>query len=216
MKKFVIFLFAVLTTILFWGSCSSNKTNDYDDTDISQSMKNGISEHSSAIASYMILLENFCAESDIIRFALRDLDNDGIPELLIIQEDENALNAVLTVYSYGDNVYKIGDYSNTENSFKSILRFSNNSKFPGLFDFCWGGGIDHYTYLTIKEGKLVSEYIWYEDRTVEPSQKVEISSNKQLINECIDVYTNWDSPDNLLEIYFINDDNISQIPMLYP
>jgi len=136
---------------------------------------NDTNKYSSTLLAYRIFLENFQAESVINCFALRDLDGDGIPELLIIQQDGTALNAVLSVYSYAETVYKIGDYSNTGKSFKSVLRFSNNRIFPGLFDFWWGGGIEHYAYLTIKEGKLVSEYLWYEDRTVEPPQKNEIS-----------------------------------------
>ncbi|MCL2157916.1 MAG: hypothetical protein FWH48_00745 [Oscillospiraceae bacterium] len=97
-------------------------------------------ENPPALAAYEALLAGFHAESDIACFAMRDLDGDGAPELLIVQEDKNALNAVLSVYAYCDEVYKIGDYSNAGKSFKSALRFSGNPMFPGLFDFWLGGG----------------------------------------------------------------------------
>jgi len=149
-------------------------------------------------------------------FALRNLDNEETPELLIIQQDENALNAVLTVYAYNGNVHKIGDYSNQKESFVGGFRFSNKLEFPGLFECWWGGGVEHYGYLSVKEKQLVFEDLWRMNLTSDTPQKTEISGNKELINESINVFPSDDNTDNLLEMHLVNNENIDKIIQKQP
>ena len=167
---------------------------------------------------YAVFLRNLPVLGDnmIFSFFLRDLDNSGVPELMIVQMNQTAHDDVLTAYSYDGEVYKIGDYSNPKKSFTDWFRFSNSPAFPGLFE-CWvGGGVEHYGYLSVKEGKLTYEYLWYDDRTKEPPQQIEISGNKLLIDESIDAFPPYDYTDNLLETYLVNDNNIDGIISLSP
>lgn len=161
--------------------------------------------------AYAEFLRNFPGLTDnVVRcFSLRDLDDNGIPELIIIQGNGVA-NAVLTVYSYDGNVYKIGDYTDPKIGV-SGLRISNNPIYPGLFTLWWGGGVEHYGYLKIGEGLLKHEDLWYMDRTKEPPQQNEISDDKQLINESIKAHPSYEYTDNLLNMHLINDDNINAI-----
>ena len=50
------------------------------------------------------------SESNVPYFSLRDIDGNGVPELIIVQV-EDVITAVLNVYSYDDNVKKVGEYS---------------------------------------------------------------------------------------------------------
>ena len=151
-------------------------------------------------------------ENTIYSYAVRDLDDCGVSELLLFQQDSrNALNAVLTVYSYDGNVYKIGQYSNLKGSFIGGFRLSENPLFPGLFEVWWGGGEDHYGYLSIEDGELVYEYLWHDDRTIEPPHQTMFSDNQEIINESFHLHLLDNSTDNLLEIYLINSENIDEI-----
>lgn len=138
------------------------------------------------------------------QFSWWDLDNNDIPELII--EQANIDGGILTVYSYDGNAYEVGNYSNSKIGV-SGLRFSNNPEFPGLFTLWWGGGVEHYGYLTVNNRELIYEDLWYMDGLKE-SYKNEISDNKKLINESINVESIEDS---LLEMYLINEDGINEI-----
>jgi hypothetical protein len=143
-------------------------------------------------------------------FSLRDLNNDGVPELIIAQRNEKSMDAVLTVYTYDGNVYKIGDYSNPKKSFISWFYFSKNPMFPGLFEYWWDEDAYHYGYLSVKEGKLVYEYLYYIDvAKMEMPQRKWISNDEQLINESIDVHPEYEYTDNLLNSYHITEENIT-------
>jgi len=65
------------------------------------------------LTAYSALLRGLPAPNDKLfhEFSLRDLDSDGIPELMLLRSDGIGIDAVLTVYSYNNNVYKVGDYS---------------------------------------------------------------------------------------------------------
>lgn len=150
------------------------------------------------------------SDNNTYTFALRDLDNNKMPEIIILKHNGNALNAVYTVYSYDDNIYKAGDYSNPAGQCVTGLCFSNNSMFPGLFE-CWEAeGVEHYGYLSVTKGKLIYEDLWYMNRTSDPPHQVEISNNKQLINESIATFPPYEYSDNLLEMYPVNDENIDE------
>ncbi len=149
------------------------------------------------------------ADKDVQTFSLRDLDNDGVIELIIIESD-GVVEALLSVYSYDDNVYKVGDYTDPKIGVAG-LRVSNNSMFPGLFTLWWGGGVEHYGYLTIQEGKLISEDLWYIDRTKDLPYQFELSDNIELVNESINAHPPYDYSENLLEMYLLEEGNIAEV-----
>ena len=145
------------------------------------------------------------------QFALRDLDNDAIPELLMFQLQKSGFNQVFTAYAYDGTVYKLGDYSNPKGSFVSWFRIPGSSMYPGLYE-CWhGGGQEYCQYLSVKDRVLTCEYLWHMDRSGESPILTELSDNKQLVNDSIDAFPPYDYSENLLEAYFINDETINQV-----
>lgn len=84
---------------------------------------------------------------------------------------------------------------------------SNKPNLLGLFHCTWGGGVEDYWYLFVKEGKLVSEHVLCIDRSGESLKQTELSDNNKLIEEVINVYQSSEFPNNLLEMYPINDDD---------
>jgi hypothetical protein len=157
--------------------------------------------------AYAAFLKSFpvLADYEVYEFSLKDLDNSGVPELIIVQS--NATGGILTAYSYDDKVYKIGDYSDAKIGIAG-LRVSNNLMYPGLFTCWWGGGVDHYGYLTVKEGRLTYEDLWYDDHLAAPPRQKELSGDKQLVKESRDAHPPYDYQDNLLKMYIINVDSI--------
>jgi len=160
MKINILMLTILTLTMLLFIGCTETEKTIYSE-DLSKTPK--LTETGMWQEAYIAFLRNFSAstESGVSEFALRDLDNNSVPELIITQTDANAMSAVLTVYSYDGNVYKVGDYSNPKESFVSGFRFSNKLAFPGLFEVWWGGGIEHYGYLTVKKRNLAYEYLYY-------------------------------------------------------
>ena len=77
--------------------------------------------------------------------------------------------------------------------------------------YCTMSGIEHCAYISLSEGKLIVDHLWREDRTKEPSEKVETSDNKNLIAESENVYAQWDNPENLVEMYLVAEDNMLKI-----
>jgi len=141
-------------------------------------------------------------------FALRDLDKDGVPELMIIQVDE--ADGILKVYSYDDHVYKIGEYSDPKIGI-SAIRISDDPKFPGLFDQWWGGGVEHYGYLEVREKRLIYEGLWYIDRTGGSPYQRRVSDNGALISEAMDLFSDDECAGDILEPVLINDENIDKM-----
>lgn len=144
--------------------------------------------------AYKSFLKDFQRDSQYDRsdYAWRDLDQNGIPELIVIEADD--VDGNLTVYSYDGSVFKIGDYSNPKIGVAG-LTFSTNPELSGLFTLWWGGGVEHYGYLTVKDRKLIYEDLWYADHVNET--EIEVSGDKELINESKKV----ESAGNILEMY---------------
>ena len=150
-------------------------------------------------------------EGYMYSFTLHDFDSNSIPELMLIKQDLQARNALLTVYSYDEKIYLIGEHTNPQKSFLGWFHFSDKPEYDGLFECWWGGGVSHYGYLSLENGELKFEYIFYEDRTKEPMEVVELSDNKELINEASYGYSHKWYPDNVLDGGAVNDVNIERI-----
>jgi hypothetical protein len=141
---------------------------------------------------------------DILEFSLRDFDDNGIPELIIVETNGNGNDGVLTVFSYSGEIYKIGEYLDPKTA--AGYRISDNPLFSGLFTLWRGGGIEHYGYLSVIDGKLVYEDVWCDDHSKENRTIEEISSDKLLIKESMDAHPPYEYTENILKMHFLNDD----------
>lgn len=229
--KCKIFIILLTCIILSFSGCKEAGiiSNVSELSSTSQTSKNDESSSTSQSTSSELKLEkwqvayaellkdvykNDNSKYDYLVFFLRDMDNDGVPEIIIDRRNDEGQKSVLAVYSYDGNVYKIGEIDNPS-SYASALCFSNNPLFPGLFWLRYGGGIERYGYLSIKNRKLVSEHLWNMDNTKENSQQIKFSDNKKLINESNeifnDAYNGSDEPNNVIETHTINENNIVEI-----
>lgn len=134
------------------------------------------------------LYENKSSNEEL-DFSIKDLDNNGIPELIIAKNGVNNIS----VYTFNDTVVEIGNHNFETGTTR--LFFTDNSSYPGMFFYFVGGGLDHYGYITIKDNKLMYEELWNEDysgisKELGISRNIieEFSADKQLINESRKVY----------------------------
>ncbi len=132
----------------------------------------------SVTESYTEYLKNFADSSSEVYYLIRDIDNDGTKDLILSN------NASLTIYTYTDSVKEVGSYDFITGTVQYL--YSDNKDFPGIFYTTTGGGYNHYGYLTVKDGKVITEDLWKEDFSGISGEKNKIedlSENKALIDE---------------------------------
>lgn len=65
--------------------------------------------------------------------------------------------------------------------------YSDKNDFPGIFYFTVGGGVNHYGYMTIQNGKLFFKDLWEENYSTASSNSSnsikDLSPDKELILE---------------------------------
>lgn len=194
---------------IFWGTlvilliCILNKKTYENGESIKQTENTYMKAYEAYLRSFPEL--NDYKYSSV---ALRDLDKNGVSELIIVQVDE--VDGILKVYSYDNSVYKIGEYSDSKIGI-SAIHVSENPKFPGLFNQWWGGGVEHYGYLEVREKRLIYEDLWYIDRTEPSPYQSNVSNNEALIRESMNIFSEDDYMGNILDTVLINDENISKI-----
>ncbi len=194
---------------IFWGTlvilliCILNKKTYENGESIKQTENTYMKAYEAYLRSFPEL--NDYKYSSV---ALRDLDKNGVSELIIVQVDE--VDGILKVYSYDNSVYKIGEYSDSKIGI-SAIRVSENPKFPGLFNQWWGGGVEHYGYLEVREKRLIYEDLWYIDRTEPSPYQSNVSNNEALIRESMNIFSEDDYMGNILDTVLINDENINKI-----
>lgn len=208
MKLNSMLTFIVIFVFIMSG-CSYTDVIEYENEQFNLSADTALNQYANFLQTFITHNEN-----TVYQFSVKDLDNCGIPELIIVESDTfTGLNALLTVYkcNYNGEIYKIGEYSNPKGSFTGGFRISSNSEFSGLFEDWWGGGKDYYGYILVDNEELIYEPILCIDNTYEPSQKIEITDNIKLIEELGDIYPPYDSSESILEFYDITNDNIDKI-----
>ncbi len=104
---------------------------------------------------YREFLEQKKTETPNLSYALRDLDGDGTDELLLLN------GCVLTVYGWKNEVVLIDSQDFVTGTLQ--LYYSNKTQYPGIISYTVGGGMDHYSYWTVKDGKLTEEKICDKD-----------------------------------------------------
>lgn len=129
------------------------------------------------VADFSGFLAGLKADGSEAVYHLRDIDGNGIQELLL-QED-----GVLTVYTFTDGVTKVDAYEYGTGTFRMLS--SDEPKYPGVITFWVGGGVNHYGYITVKDGKLSHERLWdemYSQPENDPGRVQEFSADKGLLD----------------------------------
>lgn len=201
MKKIRLLIFGGTLVILL--TCILNKKTFENGESIEQTVNTYMKAYESYLRSFPEL-----HDYEYSGVALRDLDKNGVPELIIVQVDE--ADGILKVYSYDNRVYKIGEYSDPKIGISGI-RISENPEFPGLFNQWWGGGVEHYGYLEVREKQLIYEDLWYMDRTGAAPYQNQVSNKEALIRESMTLFSDDDDMGNILDPVLINDENIDKM-----
>ena len=201
MKKIRLLIFGGTLVILL--ICILNKKNLKNGESIEQTENTYMKAYETCLRSFPEL-----HDYQYSGVALRDLDKNGVPELIIVQVDE--ADGILKVYSYDNRVYKIGEYSDPKIGISGI-RISENPEFPGLFNQWWGGGVEHYGYLEVREKQLIYEDLWYMDRTGAAPYQNQVSNKEALIRESMNLFSDDDDMGNILDPVLINDENIDEM-----
>lgn len=201
MKKIRLLIFGGTLVILL--TCILNKKTFENGESIEQTVNTYMKAYESYLRSFPEL-----HDYEYSGVALRDLDKNGVPELIIVQVDE--ADGILKVYSYDNRVYKIGEYSDPKIGISGI-RISENPEFPGLFNQWWGGGVEHYGYLEVREKQLIYEDLWYMDRTGAAPYQNQVSNKEALIRESMTLFSDDDDMGNILDPVPINDENIDKM-----
>lgn len=166
--------------------------------------------------AYTLFLKDFTLLEDyeICEYALRDVNADGVPELILLQSDRSA-KALLEIYSFKDGIFKTGEYKKIKVG--SALRVSDNPQYPGLFEARWGGGIEHYGYITVEENVLVYEYLWFDNLAPEELAneygqpgKNRVSDNKELIELSEKLFSD-ESNDNILQMVILGEGKVQSV-----
>lgn len=172
MKK-VILLFAIILTINCIGCNTQPPKKDYSNTNA----KFNVSLENQCTYYNDFLKNNFSpSATNTIEYCLKDLDNNSIPELIILYN-----GVLIEVYTYTTEVTKIGNYDFKTGTLR--LLSSYNKSYPGIIFFYVGGGENVFEYAKIDNNKLIFEKIWVEKYSESPSKIIEFSQDKQLINE---------------------------------
>ena len=158
-------------------------------------------------SAYINFLSNLPALPDDYghEFLLRDMDGDGIAELIIVQWSGDG-SKITFVYSYADGkVYEAGYFLGEK--LASQFCFSTDPAYPGLLTYNNGGGQEYYGYLYLENNELVCEDVWHEDHAI-TMRDYYLTSDTRLINESIKMFDG----DGLyvLDSYLVNADGIAQ------
>ncbi|MDR1805970.1 MAG: hypothetical protein LBQ80_04270 [Clostridium sp.] len=196
LKKWHILLLLVLFVCTFFA-CEHIPTTPNNVLPKSEiSTMNTIFSKKEAFA--LILRRSGEANWGSIYYCEKDLDNDGVTELIT----SNGYQQVF--YAFANNqIIKLGAYEFIDqNPF-----FSNNKKYPGIFLFNVGGGLERYRYLSLSNNKISVEYLWDEDFSgyfVEHKERtqriIEYTKNKDLIAESKNAVAN----ENILNFLIYN------------
>lgn len=110
--------------------------------------------------AYLAVLDDLSdrqADNRRFCFAVRDIDGDGIPELIITK---NGMDT--RIYTWRDKqIVKAGHHDFKSGTTRFLV--SEDSSCPGIFVFSVGGGYEWYEYMTIKDGTLAIEDLWNKD-----------------------------------------------------
>lgn len=125
-------------------------------------------------------------------YTVRDLDGNGVPEL-IFRRPGKTTGTKITVYSYEQGIKQIGKYHFVGGT--TVLLVTDHPSYPGIIYFHVGGGLEHYSYLSMVDQTLHTEELWNEDYSgisqelgKDRERILEISKDAALIQESKKAY----------------------------
>jgi hypothetical protein len=138
-----------------------------------------------AYAAFLRAPENYPEEDHhAFAFVLADLNNNGLPELILLYGNDHygGGTSFANIYSYNGRVKTIGHQIDM---YYGLCYPSTNSSFPGVF--VYGGRASNFScnYWTIKNNVFTDVPLWTDIADMESHDMVytELISNKQLIAE---------------------------------
>lgn len=142
--------------------------------------KNVSGELSTDYSAFLETLYEDSTSEQALSYCFKDLDNNGIDELIIKEE-----STAITVYTLTDTVTELGAYDFKTDTLR--LLYSDKPFCTGIFYYYVAGGADHYGCLTIQDDSLILEDLWEERYAYaeedDPDRIVNHSSDRQLIKE---------------------------------
>ena len=124
-------------------------------------------------------------------YYIRDLDNNGVDELIIKTPGEYGIS--IAIYRFQNHVTKIDSFDTITGTSRFFL--SDNPVYPGIFTFHVGGGLERYNYITLKDNALSFEKLWDDDFSgitqllqEDRPKIVEYITDKQMIAESKKLY----------------------------
>lgn len=149
-------IFILLLPMLFLCACGSNAGTKERTKDVENKVEN-IEKWNDAYAD--LLMKKQYDSSDVLRFFVKDINNNGTPELIISMH-----GTCLQIYTFDKGeLINGGEYEFYTGTIRFLL--SKNKQYPGIFCYYVGGGLEHYCYLSFNNDILKVEELWNEDFT---------------------------------------------------
>ena len=204
MKKFFIL---IIISFVLLGSCANNSIQP----EVTEIWREVYADFLREPNNYDMLIDEYSGEP-LTLFGLRDLDNNGIPELILLDlmpvSDETFNKCV--IYAYADDTVKL--IGSEWLRYGSVM-LSDNPDFPGLFTTN-GSSAFQDCYLTINNGEFeiirITDYnndSYFIINDIDEALKnewIKLGGDDFLIMEPTESVS-------LLNAYKINEENISEI-----
>ncbi|MDE6852990.1 MAG: hypothetical protein K2J67_11010 [Lachnospiraceae bacterium] len=164
------------------------------ESELSGKLEEGVSQEKWRTAYETKLDEIYEQKKDGVwyGYTVRDLDGNGVPELILCCPGRTA-GTKMTVYSYEQEIKQIGKYHFISGT--TMFLITDHESYPGVLYFHVGGGLEHYSYLSMVDQTLHTEELWNEDYSgisqelgVDRERILEISEDAALIQESKKAY----------------------------
>ena len=207
MIKKAIILFILVMSLTILSACG-------DDFKKSDNQENAAADTQSWVDAYAEFLrnpENYIEDGHFAgNFALADLDNNNIPELIIVFYNGVEGGVIFAnIYLYDGNVGIIGRQINMY--YKSCY-LSTDLLYPGIF--VEGGRSSNFScsYWTVKDNEFSEELLWSTafNPEIEDFEYKEFSGDRQLIDEAKNA-VGLEKEVPFFDIFDINEGNMQKI-----
>lgn len=137
MERGVLLLlsFGLISTLL--SGCGNKTKSPLDEVDTGKT-----EEWQTAYEAFLDDLYTNNNNDDGLEFLVKDLDNSGIPELIVAEN-----GTTISVYVFDGTVEKAGNSVDFGGTIRYL--YCDNPSYPGIIYFYVSGGLELYGYMTI-------------------------------------------------------------------